>query len=136
MEVSAAHRLAVVVADAAAVYPVRIDPTFSNADWSSMGAGVDGIAVDALAVASDGTLYAATAYFITKWDGSAWTDLGTEIMDRVVALAVASDGTLYAGGFFTTAADEVSAYYIAKWNGSAWSPLGTGMDNVVSGHLI
>jgi hypothetical protein len=37
IEVMADHRLAVVVADAAAVYPVRIDPTFSDANWVSMG---------------------------------------------------------------------------------------------------
>ncbi len=29
--------LAVVVNDADAVYPVRIDPTFSDANWVSMG---------------------------------------------------------------------------------------------------
>jgi hypothetical protein len=31
----------VVVNDAGAVYPVRIDPTFSDANWMSMG-GVEG----------------------------------------------------------------------------------------------
>ena len=36
--------LAVVVNDAEAVYPVRIDPTFSDANWISMGGipGADG----------------------------------------------------------------------------------------------
>ncbi len=36
LEVLAADRLAVSVADANAVYPVRIDPTFSDADWVSL----------------------------------------------------------------------------------------------------
>ena len=37
-------KLAVVVNDAEAVYPVRIDPTFSDANWVSMGGipGADG----------------------------------------------------------------------------------------------
>jgi hypothetical protein len=44
MEVVSSSRLAVVVEDAGAVYPVRIDPTFSAANWVSFGgmAGVDG----------------------------------------------------------------------------------------------
>ena len=37
MEVTTETRLAVLVDDAAAAYPVRIDPTFSDADWISMG---------------------------------------------------------------------------------------------------
>ena len=48
--------LRVVVNDAAAVYPVRIDPTFSDANWSSMGAGVSALAV------SGSDLYAGGAF--------------------------------------------------------------------------
>jgi hypothetical protein len=36
LEVLSAERLAVSVADANATYPVRIDPTFSDADWVSL----------------------------------------------------------------------------------------------------
>ena len=44
MEVVSPAQLAVMVEDGGAVYPVRIDPTFSDANWSSMGgmAGTDG----------------------------------------------------------------------------------------------
>jgi hypothetical protein len=35
--------LAVVVDDADAVYPVRIDPTFSDADWVSLNPGIPGV---------------------------------------------------------------------------------------------
>lgn len=56
LEVVANHRLAVVVADAAAVYPVRIDPTFSDANWSALGSGMDN---EVYALAVSGTdLYA------------------------------------------------------------------------------
>jgi hypothetical protein len=55
LEVTTEARLAVLVEDKAAVYPVRIDPTFSDADWSSLGSGVNGI-IWALAV-SGSNLY-------------------------------------------------------------------------------
>src|SRR4029453_12145221 len=50
--------LRVVVNDVQAVYPVRIDPTFSDANWSSMGgmAGTDG-SVSAAVVDALGNLY-------------------------------------------------------------------------------
>ena len=42
LEVLSADRLAVSVADANATYPVRIDPTFSDADWVSLNPGMPG----------------------------------------------------------------------------------------------
>ena len=46
--------LAVVVNDADAVYPVRIDPTFSDANWVSMG-GIPGANGDVYAAVVDGS---------------------------------------------------------------------------------
>ena len=66
---------------------------------------------------------------IAKWDGSAWSALGSGMGDTYtpVSYALAVSGTnLYAGGCFTTAGG-VSANNIAKWNGSAWSALGSGI---------
>ena len=63
---------------------------------------------------------------IAKWDGSAWSALGSGMNGYVSALAV-SGTNLYAGGGFTTAGG-VPANRIAKWDGSAWSALGSGMD--------
>jgi hypothetical protein len=65
------------------------------------------------------------ANYIAKWNGSAWSALGSGINGWVVALAV-SGTNLYAGGFFTTAGG-VPATNIAKWDGSAWSALGSGI---------
>ena len=62
---------------------------------------------------------------IAKWDGSAWSALGSGMNGTVYALAV-SGTDLYAGGHFTTAGG-VPANYIAKWDGSAWSALGSGV---------
>ena len=130
-------RLAVQVDDAGAVYPVRIDPTFSDADWISLNPGIPGAngQVNAAAVDGSGNLYIGgdftavgtiAANRIAKWDGSAWSALGSGMNNNVYALAV-SGSNLYAGGSFTGAGGMV-ANRIAKWDGSIWSALGTGMD--------
>src|ERR1035441_8652022 len=135
LEVLSADRLAVNVADANATYPVRIDPTFSDADWVSLGSGMN-INSLVMGLAVSGTnLYAGGYYFTTaggvpanyiaKWDGSAWSALGSGMNGGVSALAV-SGTDLYAGGGFSKAGG-VPANYIAKWDGSAWSALGLGM---------
>jgi hypothetical protein len=100
--------------------------------------------VVALTVFDDGTgpaLYAGGAFTsaggvsanrIAKWNGSAWSALGSGMNARVDALTVFDDGTgpaLYAGGFFTTAGG-VSANRIAKWNpGAPGSAARIGMNN-------
>ena len=135
LEVLSANRLAVSVADANATYPVRIDPTFSDADWVGLGSGMSGSAsslVAVMALAVSGTnLYAGGQFTtaggvpannIAKWDGNAWSALGSG-MDVDVYVLVANGTNLYAGGDFSMA----GANGIAKWNGSAWSALGSGM---------
>jgi hypothetical protein len=137
LEVLSAGRLAVRVADANATYPVRIDPTFSDANWVSLNPGMPGADDKVWAIAADasGDVYvggdftvigAVVANYIAKWNGSAWSALGSGMNGYVDALLL-SGTTLYAGGGFTTAGG-VKAQYIAAWNGSAWSALGAGMD--------
>jgi hypothetical protein len=136
MEVAAempdATKLAVLVDDANAVYPVRIDPTFSDEDWSSLGSGVNNV-VQALAI-SGTNIYAGgrftlaggnAAYCVAKWNGSGWSSLGPGMNDWVLALAV-SGTNLYAGGYFSMAGG-VSANRVARWNGNNWSALGSGL---------
>jgi hypothetical protein len=143
----AATKLAVLVNDANAVYPVRIDPTFSDADWVSLGGfpgtgGLNGRTTSAqvYAAASDeaGNLYIGGGFrlvhnvhanFIAKWDGTNWSALGAGLNSNVYALAV-SGTNLYVGGVFTEAGG-VSANRVAKWNGTVWSAIGDGVSDTV-----
>jgi outer membrane protein assembly factor BamB len=142
MDVVSSDRLAVVVEDAGAVYPVRIDPTFSDENWVSMG-GILGTDGEVSAAISDavGNLYIGGKFTmvadvlatnIAKWNGSTWStlgSLGSGVGDAVYALAV-SGTNLYAGGYFTSAGG-VPASSVAKWNGNTWSALGSGVNGSV-----
>src|SRR5882724_1394899 len=120
--------LAVLVDDSDAVYPVRVDPTFSDVNWISLGSipGANG-PIFATVVDNSGNLYIGGSFTIVgdvfatniaKWNGNTWSALGSGMNSIVYALAVAG-GDLYAGGGFTTAGAN-AANYIAKWNGSSW----------------
>jgi len=134
--------MAVVVDDTDAIYPVRIDPTFSDANWVSMGGlpGTDGI-VRAAVVDGFGHLYIGGSFTIVgdvlatniaKRNGSNWSSVGAGIggsgaNGNPSVYALTSSGTnLYVGGDFTTAGG-IAASSIAKWDGSSWSALGSGM---------
>lgn len=106
--------------------------------WSVVGSAtaLNG-EVRALVEGPDGSIYAGGAFtnaggvaaadYIAKWNGSAWSALGTGAnADGVYALAFDSGGNLYAGGSFTLMGGVANTVRIAKWNGSAWSALGTG----------
>ena len=121
-------RLAVLVDDTEAVYPVRIDPTFSDANWISMGGlpGANGI-VRAAVVDGSGNLYIGGNFtavgdtignHIAKWNGSSWSALGSGIAGRVVALAV-SGSDLYAGGQFHDGGREGLSLRCKGLSGSA-----------------
>jgi hypothetical protein len=119
---------------------------WNGASWlpleGSEGAGLSSGGAFTLATYDDGSgvgLYAGgrftqaggvPANHIARWDGAAWSPLGTGIKGgSVVALTVFDEGdgpALYAGGYFTTAGG-VPANLIAKWDGSTWSPLGSGI---------
>ncbi|MFN9133609.1 MAG: GC-type dockerin domain-anchored protein [Phycisphaerales bacterium] len=107
--------------------------------WSALGSGMSNGAssafVYALTTLPGGDLIAGgrfttaggvTVNSIARWNGSAWSALGTGMNNIVWSLTTLPSGDLIAGGTFTTAGG-VPANYIALWNGSAWSALGSGM---------
>jgi hypothetical protein len=130
--------LAVVVDDSDATYPVRIDPTFSDANWVSMGEhlGANSLVYTAVLDGS-GNLYigglfdavGGTVANVAKWNGNSWSAVGSGINSPVYALAV-SGTNLYAGGWFTMAGGTM-VNYVAQWNGSTWLPMGAGMNGYV-----
>lgn len=111
--------------------------------WSAVGAPTAPLGanstVEALALDRFGNLYAAGSFtndlvtyagkiYVAKWNGTAWTELGTGTAalnpnGPIKGMVTDSAGNVYVAGQFTNAAGK---YYVAKWNGSTWSELGTG----------
>jgi hypothetical protein len=109
---------------------------WDGSSWSRLGSGMSGTAahVSALRVHDDGSgpaLYAGGGFVsaggvaasnVARWDGTAWTALGSGLagsVDDVWALAVYDDGSgpaLYAGGEFTTAGGAAVSN-LARWDG-------------------
>ncbi len=110
--------------------------------WYPLGSGVGGIdypCVFALTRMPNGDIVAG-GYFlaaggivvnrIARWDGAAWSALGTGMNGTVHALTTLPNGDLVAGGNFTVAGG-VAANGIALWDGTAWYPLGSGVNPTV-----
>jgi hypothetical protein len=106
--------------------------------------GLDGT-VQALALDGSGNVYAG-GYFtlangtlashVAKWNGSAWSALGSGTDGAVYSLALDASGNLYAGGLFASAGGVANTSHIAKWNGSTWSALGTGTNGMVEALVL
>jgi hypothetical protein len=122
---------------------------WNGTSWSALGTGLIGGGAYALTAFDDGSgsgpsLYAGgyftaaggvKANYISKWDGTSWSALGSEVNGPVIAMTVfdddGGDGTvLCAGGEFTSVGG-LPAICIAKWNGRSWLAFGTGVDNAV-----
>ena len=119
---------------------------WNGTTWSALGAGVDGskAGVYALVVTGSGDVYAGGSFDsasgvagtadLARWNGTAWSAVGTGLSTRanVNALALASSGDLYVGGYFSQAG-PVAANNLARWNGTAWNTVGTGLSNGIQG---
>ena len=115
-------------------------PGTTCSSWVSMGAasGNAGV-VHAVHCLPNGDIVAGGLFLqsgstalnhIGRWDGSAWSPLGSGMNQQVLALCRLPNGDVIAGGPFTIAGG-VPANYIARWNGTAWSPIGSGMNDRV-----
>ena len=115
--------------------------------WSALGPGMNNNNVNALAFDSSGNLYAGGSFTTTvggtanalarvgKWNGSAWSALGSGLNNAVNALVFDGSGNLYAGGGFSSLQGGTpnTLLNIAKWDGSTWSALTrSGPDNTVN----
>jgi hypothetical protein len=96
-----------------------------------MNNGVLGLAVrpngDLIAGGFFTTAGGVACSYIARWNGSAWSPLGTGVNNAVWSLASMPNGDVVAGGDFLLAGG-VPCASIARWNGTTWSPLGTGVN--------
>jgi hypothetical protein len=100
---------------------------WNGSSWSALGSGTGGSwtnYVFALAPTPNGDLFVGgyftsaggvTANNIAKWNGSAWSALGSGCSGYVRGLAVAQNGDLYATGSFITAG-SVTVNRVARWD--------------------
>jgi len=138
--------------DAAGIPTADYVAKWNGSTWSALGSNGSGNgAIESLpdapspvvfALAVSGTdLYVGGSFIdvagiaeadaIAKWNGSAWSNLGSDfgnngaILGPAGVYALAVSGTdLYVGGSFHDV-NSLSADNVAKWNGSTWSPLGS-----------
>lgn len=107
---------------------------WDGSNWTQMGTGINelnAIYIPAIVTDASGGVYIAamhasitsgSPYFIAKWDGAGWTELGAIPNGQTYALAIDASGNLYAGGNFTNGSGN---HYVAKWDGTTWVELGT-----------
>lgn len=120
------------------VYSPRV-ALWDGTAWESLGSGAlaaDGYSfVRGLAVATDGSLYAAglfetidgiEASNVARWNGRSWSALGAGVNTEVNTVAALPNGGVVLGGWFTLAGGA-PAKRIAVWNGTSWSAPGGGV---------
>jgi trimeric autotransporter adhesin len=122
--------------DQAGPVPVGSIATWTGSEWLAMGGGLRGVNAlaqvyamatlggDLYVTGSFATAGAGTAANIARWDGTAWSALGSGLNGTGYALAVLG-GRLYVGGRFS-AAGTTAANGVAAWDPatSTWSALG------------
>lgn len=133
--------VAIVVDDHEARYPIRIDPTFTDSDWFTVGQYPGTVGAVRAMIPFAGDLIVAGEFsmagsvpgtgHIACWNGTTWSALGGGTNGTVNALT--TDGTsLYAGGSFTLAGGT-AVNNVAQWNGATWSAVGSaGSDPVTA----
>jgi hypothetical protein len=116
--------------------------------WSEMGVttGAFNQNVQSIAIDPQGNIYAAGLFYVTnplryyvvKWNGSTWVELGTGSNSLnadypINALTTDAAGNIYAAGTFT---DNSGKGYVAKWDGTTWTELGTGANALEATDVI
>jgi len=104
--------------------------SIQNTAWASVGGGIVGSEVNALAVDNSDVYVggafsqagSVAAFNIAKWAGNHWESMGDGLEGTVYDIAVTGGNVYAAGQFFTQ--DFENFYLLARWDGSAWSFLG------------
>lgn len=104
--------------------------SIQNTAWASVGGGIVGSEVNALAVDNSDVYVggafsqagSVVAFNIAKWAGNHWESMGDGLEGTVYDIVVAGGNVYAAGQFFTQ--DFENFYLLARWDGSAWSFLG------------
>jgi hypothetical protein len=111
--------------------------------WAALGTGLGGPIVGlayTLATLANGDLVAGgwfstaggvAANNIARWNGTAWSAVGTGLNSSALSMVTLPNGDLVVGGLFT-AAGCIAANRIARWNGTTWSAMGSGLSGTVS----
>ena len=127
---------------AAGGVPAACIARWDGQTWSPLGSGMSGssgpptsTAVHCLLVLPNGDLIAGgnfnqaggvPAAAIARWDGNAWSSLGSNAVGYVRALTRLPNGDLVAGGAWVTGAS--SPQHVARWDGTTWHALGIGVN--------
>jgi len=74
---------------------------------------------------------------IARWNGTAWSALGTGTDSPVLSLSVLPSGEVVAGGQFITAGGSISAYF-ARWTGTntPWITLDPQPQTIAAGETL
>lgn len=103
----------------------RFGPSTMNNGTNGIVRGVAELANGDVVATGDFTSAAGTTVGnVARWDGTAWTSLGTGLDAPGRCLRVLATGDLVVGGDFLLAGGG-TANHVAMWNGAAWSALGT-----------
>jgi len=127
---------------------------WDGANWSAVGVPGLSAGVRALLCFDDGggrALYAGgfftqaggmSAKAIAKWDGSAWSPLGSSLSGSSVSIQPPlvqsmvefDDGSgpaLYVAGDFLAAGSIAGTKHIARWDGTSWASVGGGFESPI-----
>lgn len=99
---------------------------WNGATWTQVGTMAAATRVQALDVASDGSiLVGGLSPSVAAWIGSQWTPVGV-LTGEVKTVRRLANGTVLAGGAPTSAGSRVVA-----WRGGAWTSVGDGVSDLV-----
>ena len=122
---------------------------WDGSSWSGVGGAFNifndtYVNISSITIDPSGNLYAAGGfmnkshyYYMVKWDGNNWSQLGGESdstfgYDPIQKITSDKNGNIYAGGGFEKDSIfpplNINLYYtfsVAKWNGSSWGIIGS-----------